>query len=401
MQGGAGVDTLIGGLGDDFFIVDDVNEVVIEAANGGDDDLNTALASYSIATLVNIERLSGLSTAGQTLTGNNGANTITAVSGNDQLNGMGGADLLQGSGGNDTLDGGTGLDILQGSIGNDTYVLGAETDTVNDTDGTGDTITSTITRSLASFATIEHLTLLGAAIINGTGNALSNTITGNTAANVLDGGAGTDSLIGGAGNDTYVLANSTDTVNDTAGIDTITSTVTRSLASFVTIDHLTLLGAVAINGTGNALSNTITGNTAANVLDGGAGTDSLIGGAGNDTYVLANSTDTVNDTAGIDTITSTITRSLASFATIDHLTLLGAAAINGTGNTLANIIIGNGGANTLNGGAGVDSLRGGLGNDTYVVDVATDAIVEAASAGTDLVQSTVTYTLAETSRNSP
>ena len=42
---------------------------------------------------------------------------------------------------------------------------------------------------------------------------------------------------------------------------------------------------------------------------------------------------------------------------------------------------------------GADTLIGGEGNDTYVVDNIGDVVTEAASAGTDLVQSSVTYTL--------
>ena len=80
--------------------------------------------------------------------------------------------------------------------------------------------------------------------------------------------------------------------------------------------------------------------------------------------MLSNGTDKVTDTAGIDTITSTITRSLATFTTIDKLTLLGTAAINGTGNGLANTITGNGKNNTLSGVTGNDTLMGGIGNDT-------------------------------------
>ncbi len=37
----------------------------------------------------------------------------------------------------------------------------------------------------------------------------------------------------------------------------------------------------------------------------------------------------------------------------------------------------------LDGGTGTDQMTGGIGNDTYIVDSATDVIVEAASAGTD------------------
>jgi Ca2+-binding RTX toxin-like protein len=52
------------------------------------------------------------------------------------------------------------------------------------------------------------------------------------------------------------------------------------------------------------------------------------------------------------------------------------------------------GADVLNGGAGVDTLIGGLGNDIYQVDSTTDVITENASAGTDTIQSSVTYTIA-------
>ena len=52
----------------------------------------------------------------------------------------------------------------------------------------------------------------------------------------------------------------------------------------------------------------------------------------------------------------------------------------------------------LDGGSGADTLVGGIGNDTYVTD-GVDTITEAASAGTDLVQSSVTLTLGSNLEN--
>ncbi len=77
------------------------------------------------------------------------------------------------------------------------------------------------------------------------------------------------------------------------------------------------------------------------------------------------------DAGGTDTVQSSVTWTLGSF--VENLTLTGSSAINGTGNTLANTIIGNGGNNTLNGGGGNDTLTGGLGQDIFRFDTALSA----------------------------
>ena len=56
-------------------------------------------------------------------------------------------------------------------------------------------------------------------------------------------------------------------------------------------------------------------------------------------------------------------------------------------------LVGRGGNDILNGGAGADTMQGGAGNDTYLVDNVGDVVMENASEGNDLVQSSVSFTL--------
>ena len=380
LDGKAGADTMIGGAGNDTYVVDNVGDIVTELTNDGTDAVQ-AIATYTLGANLENLTLTGSSAingsgnaADNVLTGNSAANTLTGGLGNDQLNG------------------GSGIDTMKGGAGNETYTVDNSSDVVTELANEGtDLVLASTTYTLGS--NVENLTLTGASSINGTGNILNNKLTGNSGNNTLSGATGADTMAGSLGNDTYVVDNVGDVVTENAseGTDLVQSSISYVLAA--NVENVTLTGTAAINATGNTFNNTLTGNTGNNILDGGTGTDTLIGGTGNDTYVVDAATDVVTEAAGAgtDLVQSAVTLTLA--ANVENLTLTGTAAINGSGNTLNNVLTGNGADNVLAGGAGNDTLIGGAGNDTYVVDAATDVVTEAASAGNDAVQASIGYTL--------
>ncbi len=180
---------------------------------------------------------------------------------------------------------------------------------------------------------------------------------------LLDGGAGADTMMGGIGNDIYIVDNLADVVFESAnaGHDIVRSSVSYTLPNDV--EDLELTGTFSINASGNAAQNTLRGNSAANRLDGGAGVDMMVGNAGDDIYIVDNVGDVTYELAGggIDTVFSSV--SLTLRAEVEHLSLTGVSAVDGTGNNLANILVGNRAGNSLSGAAGNDSLYGEQGND--------------------------------------
>ena len=162
-------------------------------------------------------------------------------------------------------------------------------------------------------------------------------------------------------------------INGTTGVDTLTGTG------------------------GNDVLRGLDGN---DVLIGGLGADEMIGSTGNDIYVVDDAGDTVveNATEGTDSVETTLTAYTLT-ANVENLEFTGSGLFSGSGNELANIIVGGSGFDVLqgldgddtlggeagddllnggngndrlNGGAGTDTLNGGAGNDILVVDSIAD-----------------------------
>ncbi|BBD63171.1 YD repeat-containing protein (plasmid) [Nostoc sp. HK-01] len=414
LDGGSGKDTMTGGLGDDIYIVDNSGDKVVENANEG---IDTVRASISYTLGENVENLILTGTRSLSGTGNALNNLITGNSGGNILKGDAGNDTLDGGAGNDTLDGGVGDDLMIGGAGNDIYYVDSSNDQITEAVNEGtDTVRASVTWTLGD--NLENLILTGNSAIDGTGNALKNSITGNSADNnlfggdnddtlkgdagndtldggagndTLDGGVGDDLMIGGIGNDTYYVDSINDQIVELAheGTDTVRSAITWVLGD--NLENLVLTGSKAIDGTGNALRNSITGNSGDNslsggddndtlkgnagndtldggagndTLDGGVGDDLMIGGTGNDTYYVDSINDQIVELAneGTDTVRTSVTWTLGD--NLENLILTGADTINGTGNALRNNITGNSANNLLFGGDDIDTLKGNDGDDT-------------------------------------
>ncbi|WP_414753198.1 putative Ig domain-containing protein [Anabaena sp. CCY 9910] len=134
LTGGSGTNTLTGGAGNDRYYIDNSNDVITEAINGGQDEVFTTV-DYFLADNVEALTLRGTAVEGRgnrgnnNIRGNNEDNFLYGLDGNDNLNGGVGDDVLLGGNGNDTLNGGTGDDWLFGGAGNDRLFGGSGTDT--------------------------------------------------------------------------------------------------------------------------------------------------------------------------------------------------------------------------------------------------------------------------------
>ncbi|MFT3955331.1 MAG: calcium-binding protein [Piscinibacter sp.] len=366
-------DRLVGGAGNDRYLVDSSLDVVVEVSSGGTLDAVISSIDNSLTRYANVEALVlqrnsdawfGQGTAGANiLVGNERDNLLVGGAGNDTLSGfVNVANLLDPQ--SDVLDAGDGNDVLVafgfgtaftaarevsffGGAGDDLYILGTPVDTYGGQDSAGnDTAILLASGSVENIEGVETVVLYGAdagldavaratlntvhAAANGgalytgslgnaynaTGNALANTIIGNRLDNLLIGGAGNDSIAAGLGNDT---------------------------------------------------------------LEGGSGVDSLVGGDGNDWYYLDTgdvAVEAVN--GGFDVLASATISSFTGYANFEGLQYLGATAVNlnrGSSNTSADFLGGGSGNDTVSGFGGNDTLDGGAGNDTVNGGAANDSLL--------------------------
>jgi Ca2+-binding RTX toxin-like protein len=126
INGGTGNDTMTGGAGNEIYTVDSLGDKVVEAVDGGIDEVRSSIALSTA--FANVENYTFQVSTGVSFTANALDNEITGGIGNDTIDGGDGTDTIKGEGGNDTLTGGIGNDILDGGDGNDTLTAGTGQD---------------------------------------------------------------------------------------------------------------------------------------------------------------------------------------------------------------------------------------------------------------------------------
>ena len=370
----------------------DPARALLSDADGGIDTLNAA--AVTSASIIDLRAGMASTIAGRALTiaagtvienahGGDGNDTLTGNALANLLYGHRGADMLNGGAGNDTLDGGTGSDTVQFAGARSRYTITSVSGGYRILDtlaaGDGSDVISGVERIQFS----DGLYTVDGTLIDGEPlppPPPPGDITGTAGNDTLQGGGGDERLYGLDGNDRLTGGAGADRLDGGAGSDTADfllslAAVKVSLASgggqLGDAAGDVLIGIEDLGGsnladelTGDGAANSLTGNGGNDILDGGAGADTLAGGAGNDTAYVDGVGDVVTENAGegADTVIAALSWTLG--ANLENLILTTAAALDGTGNGLANTLSGNAAANILDGLAGNDVLRGNAGNDT-------------------------------------
>ena len=280
-----------------------------------------------------------------------------------------GTDTIVAGGGDDLIDvnNTTAGDSYDGGTGFDTLLTG-----IDGADLTGATLTSIEKLQFTFNSVLLQQLNISAGQFGGGGVASALEVSGNS--------QGAEILNIAMGSETVFSASSF-TFTNFSGVD--------GLQIDGDADNETIFGSsvrdILFGGGGNDF---LAGGYGNDNIVGGAGADTMFGGAGDDFYSIDDAGDFAAeillgaDPGGTDSVVSRVSTTLTTF--IENLTLVGVDAIDGTGNDLANVIIGSnadnilkgldgadkltggGGADKLTGGGGADILRGGGGNDHFI-----------------------------------
>ena len=196
-------DGLIGGDGNDTYLISSASDIVSEVPDGGDADRVMARVSYVLPRAGMEGDFEILTTNGST-----GTSPIN-LTGNElaqQIIGNAGTNILS--------DGGAGeADTMKGLGGNDLYRVYNSGDVVVEasgaTAGTADRVASAVDYALGTRVHVEVMTTngsTGTSAIDLTGNEIAQQITGNAGSNILDGKGGNDILTGLAGKDFFAFS---------------------------------------------------------------------------------------------------------------------------------------------------------------------------------------------------
>ncbi len=368
LDGGGGADTMEGLEGDDTYVVDNVDDVVLESAFLAP-GIDTVQASVSHVLGEAVENLILTGNAGNSATGNELDNHLFGNGAANLLAGDLGSDWLDGGAGNDTLNGGAGFDWLAGGGGDDTYVIdsvlpgtalaiGGEVGefisqgqshyylpaqgsfSVADLfDRSGDGQIDLITLQFATPGLAEVWTLRFSTSLAGF-NLVPGTYNDARRAWLEQAGQAGLEIIGMGRSGSLVFGGFTihEAQFDYSGAS---PALQRFAASFE--QHVENANAPALRGV-VTYNSTLTLAEQAFESDGG----------------------------GIDTVQTQVSMALPDH--VENLVFSSATGSRGDGNALDNAITGNTGNDTLDGGDGGDSLVGGLGFDTLIGGIGDDTL---------------------------
>ncbi|MFG6417007.1 calcium-binding protein [Roseateles sp. DC23W] len=400
LDGGFGADTLIGGLKENVYVVDNALDVLVEPTNGGTDSVETSVSWTLAPQFENIKLVMGSGAISGT---GNAADNVLDGSENSSAN------------------------ILTGGLGNDTYLLGVGDTAIEAAGGGNDTAILrtgvTGTYRVSDFANIESLSLgseMGASTI--LGGAGGETLVGNGRRNLINGAGGDDFL-----SDQSAAGSPEDNVDTLMGGDGNDNLTSRSGADWLEggqgDDKILVNGADTVWWAPRPTVRFQKGD-GADVISGSRSIDISVGGwtvwdlrvsAHDSGYVLAfgNSADSITvqsafqkvrlvfddgttvDDAGVASLVSN--PSGAATTGVDFLrgtagsdSLYGLAGddtiVSGGGDDYVN---GGDGADIMLGGAGLDVLEGGAGNDTLDGQAGNDIYKFARGDGADTIINTI------------